>query len=120
MNDQTTTIADLKKIMDEFVTQREWHQFHTPKELAMDISIEASELMEKFLWIESKASFAALEKDRSQVEDELADVIMAAMGFANISQIDIAAAVEKKMAQNRAKYPVELARGKNTKYTKLS
>ncbi len=119
MNDQTTTIQQLKDLWAKFVQERDWQQFHSPKNVSMDIAIEAAELMEKFLWIDVADSHQEVEKNRQEIEDELADVIAAALCFANACNIDIARAVERKMAENRKKYPIEKAKGKYTKYSAL-
>ena len=104
-----------------FARERDWEQFHSPKNLSMALAAEAGELMEHFLWSESAAS-AAVARDparREKIADELADVVIYALEFANISGLDLAAAIEAKLAKNAAKYPVEKARGKATKYTEL-
>jgi dCTP diphosphatase len=77
--------------------------------------------MEHFLWVESRDSGAVLAdpKKRGKIEDELADVVIYALEFANIGGIDLAKAIEAKLAQNAAKYPVEKARGRSAKYTEL-
>lgn len=119
MNDKTATLKQLREIAAQFVTERDWDQFHNPKSLSMNLAIEAAELMELFLWVTNAASFDALEKQRLDVEDELADVLLSMLVFANASKIDIAAVFEKKMEKIRKKYPIEKAKGRNVKYTKL-
>ncbi len=119
MKDKTATVQELKKFCDEFVEERDWKQFHSPKNLSMALAAEAAELMELFLWCESKDSFNEVERQHQDVEDELADVVTVAFMFANACKIDIAQAIEKKMAKNRVKYPVEKSKGNSTKYTKL-
>jgi NTP pyrophosphatase (non-canonical NTP hydrolase) len=81
--------------------------------------VEAAELMEKFLWVDNEGSHQEVAKNRQEIEDELADVIIAALAFSNACSINVAAAIEKKMAEIQAKYPVEKSKGKHTKYTKL-
>ncbi|HZW60680.1 MAG TPA: nucleotide pyrophosphohydrolase [Candidatus Babeliales bacterium] len=119
MSDTTKTIAQLKAQVAAFVKERDWDQFHSPKNLSMNISIEAAELMEKFLWVDSKASFDALEDNRQEIEDELADVFLAILCFCNAANIDLAQAFEKKFVATAEKYPVGKAKGRSTKYTKL-
>ncbi len=117
--DSKTTLQELKDIMEKFVRERELNQFHSPKNLSMAISVEASELMEKLIWIDSKASFDEVEKYREDIEHELADIITASFMFANACNIDVSDAIIKKMALNAKKYPVEKAKGRCEKYTQL-
>jgi NTP pyrophosphatase (non-canonical NTP hydrolase) len=118
MNDTKTTLADLKKRTSGFVDKREWGQkFHNAKNLSMAIATEASELLEKFKWIETNESQAAVDADRDEVEHELVDIIMASLCFANKYDIDIATAFERKMQINEKKYPVEKCKGRADKYT---
>lgn len=102
-------IDQLKHFRDE----RDWAQFHNPKDLAMGLSIEASELLEEFLW---KASHEA---NVAQVEEELADVFAFALLLADHYQFDVADIVSRKIAKNAAKYPVSKAKGTAKKYTEL-
>lgn len=114
MNDQTTTVAECRALVREFVDERDWRQFHTPKNLAMALAIEAAELMEHFQWIDGETSRAvADDADKlAAVADELADVMCYAMAMANELDIDVAAAMAAKMAKNRAKYPADEYRGR--------
>ncbi len=119
--DATTTLAELKTRILAFVHERDWEQFHAPKNLSMALAAEAAELMEHFLWVESAASKerASEPARRRDIEDELADIVIYALEFSNMTGIDLAAAIEKKMAANAAKYPVEKAKGRADKYTEL-
>lgn len=115
-------LVSLQKIKDEvalFVSEREWEQFHTPKNLSADISVEAAELLEHFLWCKDSELEQVLEKNREAIEDEVSDVLLALCAFANTCNIDIASAFERKMKRNKEKYPIEKARGNNKKYTQL-
>lgn len=114
MNDQQSTVADLRKLVDAFVAERQWHQFHTPKNLAMALSIEAAELMEHFQWltIEESQAVAKQPVELAAVAEELADVVAYACALANSLGIDIAAALDDKMVKNAVKYPAEASRGK--------
>ena len=121
MTDPTTTLADLKTRVLAFARERDWEQFHAPKNLSMALAAEAGELMEHFLWTTPEQS-AAVAKDpakRRKIEDELADVVIYALEFANIAGMDVAGAIERKMADNAKKYPVEKSRGRSDKYTEL-
>lgn len=120
-SDKSTSIAELKQRILAFARERDWEQFHSPKNLSMALSAEAAELMEHFLWVDSPDSIArASEPQRHQkIEEELADVVIYAMEFSNMTGIDLAAAIEKKMAANARKYPVEKAKGRADKYDEL-
>lgn len=121
LTDKETTIAELRTRVLAFVHEREWEQFHSPKNLSMALAAEAGELMEHFLWSESKDSLKVAHdpKKRPAIEAEIADVVIYALEFANICGIDLASAIETKMAANAKKYPVEKARGRADKYTEL-
>jgi NTP pyrophosphatase (non-canonical NTP hydrolase) len=121
MNDQETKIQEIKDKVLAFAQQRDWEQFHSPKNLSMAIATEAAELMEHFLWQSPEQSQADMEtaKLRAKVEEEIADVFIFAIEFANMTGIDLAAAIEAKMQRNAEKYPVEKARGRSAKYTEL-
>lgn len=119
MNDEKTTIATLKKMADDMVSERDWHQFHNPKSLSMQLSVEAAELMEKLIWVSSADSRQEVEKYRDHIEQELADVVVGALLFANNCGIDVSAAVERKLEITKKKYPIEKAKGRYTKYTDL-
>lgn len=113
-NDRDTTVWQLRQEMAQFVSQRDWDQFHDPKNLAMSIAIEAAELMEHFQWLTSRQACDALAnpEQMSQVADELSDVIAFALSFANRCNIDITESLRKKMIANRNKYPAETYKGK--------
>ena len=119
--DDTTTLADLKIRVLNFSRERDWEQFHSPKNLSMALAAEAAELMEHFLWTEPAPSHARAQEParRREIEEELADVVIYALEFANITKIDLAAAIESKLAANARKYPVDKARGRSDKYTEL-
>lgn len=121
MQDATTTVAALRERVMAFAREREWEQFHSPKNLSMALAAESGELMEHFLWTESAASHGVVQDPakRGEIADEIADVVIYALEFANISGLDLAAAIEAKLAKNAAKYPVEKARGNAKKYTEL-
>ena len=120
-SDSTTTLAELKTRIQAFVHERDWEQFHAPKNLSMALSAEAAELMEHFLWTEPEASKQRAQDParRQAIEDEVADIVVYALEFANVTGIDVAAAIERKMIANAKKYPVEKARGRSEKYTEL-
>jgi dCTP diphosphatase len=121
LTDSTTTLTELKLRVLDFARERDWEQFHAPKNLSMALAAEAGELMEHFLWTNSADSHALVQNavKRKKIADELADVIIYGLEFANMTGIDVASAIEKKMAANAKKYPVEKARGRSLKYTEL-
>jgi NTP pyrophosphatase (non-canonical NTP hydrolase) len=107
MPDATTTIAALKEKVRRFVAQRAWEPYHSPKNLAMGLAVEAAELMEHFLWVGDEAS-RALAQDparRAAIADELADVAGQLLNLSNVLGIDLSDAIEAKMAKNAIKYP---------------
>jgi dCTP diphosphatase len=114
MNDNDTTIAQLRRVVEEFVDDRNWHQFHTPKNLAMALAIEAAELMEHFQWLTADQSRAVAERPEklAEVGDELADVLCYALAMANELHLDVSAALQSKMVKNAKKYPAEQYRGR--------
>ena len=114
MPDATTTLADLRDLVRRFVEERDWRQFHSPKNLSMSLAIEAAELMEHFQWIDLSESRAIKGQPQklAQVREELADVLCYALALANELEIDLSAAVRDKMVKNAAKYPVDLSRGR--------
>ena len=111
--DQTTTISDLRAAVHQFVNAREWERYHTPKNLAMSIAIEAAEIMEHFQWQSREESQALLADPRAHAEvaDELADVLIYCLSFANSAQIDVSDAIYKKLARNEQRFPVGQVRG---------
>jgi dCTP diphosphatase len=115
--DETTTLAELKSAILKFVHERDWERFHNPKNLSMALAAEAAELMEHFLWDTPEASEVSGKSEA--VADELADIIVYAIEFANSTGIDIAGAIETKMQKNALKYPIEKAKGNALKYTEL-
>ena len=119
--ESSTTLAEIKTRVLAFARERDWEQFHAPKNLSMALAAEAGELMEHFLWATPEASrtIAQDAAKRRKIEEELADVVIYALEFANMTGIDVAAAIETKMAANAAKYPVEKAKGRSDKYTEL-
>jgi NTP pyrophosphatase (non-canonical NTP hydrolase) len=121
LTDERTTVAELRARILAFARERDWEQFHAPKNLSMALAAEAGELMEHFLWATAASSqeIARSDAKRGKIEEELADVVIYALEFANMTGIDVAAAIERKMAANARKYPVEKARGRADKYTEL-
>jgi NTP pyrophosphatase (non-canonical NTP hydrolase) len=115
----TESLADLEVAIQGFVAERDWAQFHTPKNLAMGVAIEAAELMEHFLWATGEESSALDAGKRKQVANEIGDVLIYLLGLGRMLDIDIVAAARDKLAINREKYPVEKAKGRAVKYVDL-
>ena len=112
--DQTTTVEELKRMMDAFVRARLWRKYHQPKNLAMSLAVEAAELMEHFRWVRSEQAHDLLkdEKTLAGVRDEVADVLAFLLSFANAAGIDLTKALRDKMTRNAKKYPVEQYKGR--------
>lgn len=119
MNDRITTLATLKETVRQFVEEREWQQYHSPKNISMNIAIEASELMELFNWVDSEESKQELEIKREAVEQEVADIAFALLNFCMRYNIDLASALTHKIELNKERYPLEKSQGKRTKYTEF-
>ena len=114
-NDQTTSLAELRTLMRTFVAERDWQQFHSPKNLAMSTAIEAAELMEHFQWLEVEASRCVINQPEklAAIGEELADVLCYCFALANSLELDISQIVRSKMAKNALKYPAAEFRGKS-------
>ena len=109
------TITKIRKFRDD----RDWKQFHDPKNLAVSISIEAAELLELFQWMSGAEATRYAAENRERVSEEIADVAIYLIELADITGIDLAQAIEAKLEKNAQKYPVEKSRGRSTKYTDL-
>jgi NTP pyrophosphatase (non-canonical NTP hydrolase) len=109
MPDADTTVAQLRQRVARFVADRDWRQFHTPKNLSMSIAIEAAELMEHFQWLTADESRALTSQPErlAKVAEELADVVTYALAMANELQLDLSEAVIDKIAKNERKYPAD-------------
>ena len=119
MSDKATTVEQLKKRADQFIQERDWKQYHSPKNLSMNISLEANELMEKFLWITTQESVSEVDKNRQEIADELADILFSVLCFANVTEIDLSQSFQSKLEKIARKYPLDKSKGKREKYTKL-
>jgi NTP pyrophosphatase (non-canonical NTP hydrolase) len=108
----------IKKIV-EFRNKRDWKKFHTPKDLAMDICIEAAELLEIFLWKKEHELDNVVKEKKEKIEEELADVLISSFLLAHDLGLNVLKTVEKKLRINEMKYPVEKFKGKAKKYDEL-
>jgi len=119
MSDATTTVADLRRAVQAFVDERDWRQFHTPKNLAVSLAIEAAELMEHFQWLDVAQSIERGRDPgrRGEIADEMADVLCYLLSLANALDIDLSEAVQAKLVKNALKYPAEEFRGRSERRT---
>lgn len=113
------SLEDLRLAIAEFAGERDWDQFHSPKNLAMALSVEVAELVEHFQWLSIEEADELTPEQLQAVGEEIADVQYYLVRLADRLGIDIIEAAEAKMVKNRAKYPVEQARGSALKYTRL-
>tara|TARA_B100001175_G_C19385394_1_gene578680 strand:+ start:32 stop:379 length:348 start_codon:yes stop_codon:yes gene_type:complete len=113
MSDKQTSIEEIKSLIESFVSERDWQQFHSPKNLAMSISIESAELMEIFQWVSlEKAKEIMMKGDsRQDAIDEIADIIIYSIAFCIRNNIDVSKAIKQKVKKNIKKYPAENFRG---------
>ena len=109
MNANETTVGEVAEVMRQFVAARNWEKFHTPKNLAMAMAVEAAEVIELFQWLTPEEALATAgdSKKRQEVADELSDVFAYLLALSNAMNIDLAAAFESKMERVRVKYPVD-------------
>jgi dCTP diphosphatase len=119
MTAATDSLQTLRAKLDAFAAERDWDQFHNPKNLAMALTAEAGELLEHFQWLTLEEAANLPPATRDAVALECADVLLFLIRLADKLDIDLAAAAQKKLELNALKYPVEKSRGKATKYDKL-
>ena len=115
-------MSDIKKILEKirrFRDDRDWMQFNDPKNMAVSLIIEASELLEHFQWKSKKEVEDYIKGNIDEVQDEIADIALYLFELADNLGIDLIPAMERKLEKNEKKYPVEKARGRHTKYNKL-
>lgn len=112
-------IDELQASLRTFAAERDWEQFHSPKNLATALSIEASELLEHFQWLTGQQSLALSEDKRAKVAEEIADVLLYLLQLADKLNIDPLDAARMKLRINGEKYPVKLAKGTSKKYSEL-
>ena len=115
-------MKSIKELTDRIISfrdAREWKQFHNPKDVALSLVLEAGEVMEHFQWKNKEEIEKYIVEAKEDIGDELADVLYWVLLMSHDLKIDVLDALEKKLKKNEAKYPVEKAKGKHTKYTKL-
>ncbi|MFA6391183.1 MAG: nucleotide pyrophosphohydrolase [Patescibacteria group bacterium] len=112
-------IEELIKQVIAFRDARDWKQFHNPKDVALSLMLEAGEVMEHFQWKNDEEIKKYIDTNKSDIGEELADVLYWVLLMSNDLNIDIEEALEKKIKKNEEKYPIDKAKGKHTKYTNL-
>ncbi len=111
------SLDELRQKIDAFVNERDWAQFHSPKNLAMAMIVEAAELVEHFQWDTIQESYDLSAEKRQEVAHEIADTFVYLLRLAQVLEIDLIQAANDKIALNAIKYPVDKAKGSNAKYT---
>lgn len=109
-------LESIRVALKEFVKERDWGQFHSPKNLVMALSVEVSELVECFQWLSEEESYTLSSKKKSEVMDEIADVQLYLIMLADKLEVDIIKSTKKKINKNSEKYPAEKVKGKSKKY----
>lgn len=112
-------LIELRDALREFARERDWDQFHSPKNLASALSVEAAELLEQFQWLTEDQSRTLDENQRAAVGEEMADVLLYLIRLADKLDLDLTAAAHVKIRRNAEKYPADKARGSSRKYTEL-
>ena len=114
MKDSTTTISRIKKEIARFIEERDWEQFHSPKNLSMSITIEAAELMEIFQWmgVDEARSRSTLPEMKQKIEEEIGDISIYILSLCNTLRLDLSACIASKIEKNRKKYPADRCRGR--------
>jgi NTP pyrophosphatase (non-canonical NTP hydrolase) len=118
-SDEHTSLKELRERVAAFADERDWGKFHSPKNLAMALAVEAAELMELFQWKTEEESWAVRDDpaELARVRDELADVAVFVLNMCNRLDVDLASAIFKKLEQNALRYPADRVRGSAAKYT---
>lgn len=118
-SDKNMNLQDLTSEIDKFVQERDWKQFHNPKDLAIALGIEVSELQEIMLWTPTEKSAAKVQEKLDEVESEVADILVYLLRFCDMAGIDPIEATRKKMEINAQRYPIHKSKGNSKKYTDL-
>ncbi len=119
ISDPDAALLGLRDALRRFAAERDWDQFHSPKNLAAALSVEAAELLEHFQWLSEEASASLSTEARNRVAEEMADVLLYLVRLADKLDVDLVAAAVAKMALNARKYPIEKSRGSSAKYDAL-
>lgn len=116
-------MSDIKKLIETIIKHRDardWKQFHNPKDSSIALSLEASEVLEHFLWKSKEEMDEHIKKHKSEIADELSDVLYWTLLISHDLNIDMLKAFAKKMKENNKKYPVKKVKGKHLKYTEYT
>jgi dCTP diphosphatase len=116
---QDRLLDDLAGVLRKFADERDWGQFHSPKNLAIALTVEAAELLEEFQWLTEEQSRQPAQERLKRIKDEIGDVMIYLLLLSHNLSIDPMAAAFEKIEKNREKYPAEKARGSAKKYTEL-
>ena len=121
MGEEILNIKKIKEDIEKFAIERDWSQFHTPKNLAAALSVESSELLEIFQWFSEKDCQQLIEEKNpkviSKIEEEISDILAYTIRLAGVLDINVPEALERKLKKNAEKYPADLVRGSARKYT---
>lgn len=115
----STDIESLRVALRDFAAERDWDQFHSPKNLATALAVEAAEILEHFQWLTEEQSRSLPDSKRDEAADELADVLLYLVRLADKLDIDLMSAATAKLSKNAEKYPLAKSKGRSTKYTEL-
>ena len=115
----TDPLVGLRDALRAFAAERDWDQFHSPRNLAAALAVEAAELLEPFQWLTDEQSRELSPESRAAVEQEMADVLLYLVRLADKLEVDLEQAARAKIALNAEKYPVDRARGSSRKYDEL-
>ena len=113
------TLADLRERLRHFAAERDWEKYHSPKNLASALIVEAAELLERFRWLTEDESRSLPPTQLARVREEMADVLIYLVRLADKLDIDLLEAARQKVEENALKYPADKARGNNRKYPDL-
>jgi len=116
VTDDTTPIQALRQEVAAFNAERDWGQYHSPRNVAMAVSVEAGELLELFLWSTDEGPQPAVESRNAAVADEIADVAICLLNLCEMTGVDLTTAIRQKLKQNALRYPAETVRGRMEKY----
>ncbi|MDP6935483.1 MAG: nucleotide pyrophosphohydrolase [Myxococcota bacterium] len=119
MNDDTTTLTQLRAVLREFNHERDWAQYHSPRNLAMALSVEAGELLELYLWSADEGPQPPVASRTERVAEEIADVAICLLNLCEQAGVDLSQAVRAKVEANARRYPVDQARGRLEKHHEL-
>jgi NTP pyrophosphatase (non-canonical NTP hydrolase) len=115
----TDSILELTRRIQDFVSRRDWHQFHSPKDMAVAITAEAGELLQHFVWKTPEQSHVIAESRREAIADEIADVAILLLELSDNLGLQLGDVVTRKLERNEIRYPADKVRGTNLKYNEL-